>query len=55
MFKQAGAFKSLSFKGVGPGGADIYIAVFEHANQEWRIGPIGPDGKINGISFAPAP
>lgn len=55
LFKEAGAFKSLTFKGVGPGGADIYIATFEHANQEWRIGPIGADGKINGISFAPAP
>lgn len=54
-FKDAGAFKSLTFKGVGPGGMDIYIAAFEHANQEWRIGPLGADGKINGITFAPAP
>ena len=54
-FQKAGAFKSLTFKGVGPGGADIYIAAFEHANQEWRIGPLGPDGKINGIVSRPAP
>jgi beta-lactamase regulating signal transducer with metallopeptidase domain len=53
--KEAGALKSLTFKGVGPGGNDIYIAAFEHANEEWRIGPISPDGKIYWIVFAAEP
>lgn len=52
---KAGALKSITFKGVGPGGMDIYTVAFEHANEEWRIGPLGPDGKINGILFSPLP
>jgi DNA-binding beta-propeller fold protein YncE len=55
MFQKAGALKSITFKSVGPGGMDIYTVTFEHANQEWRIGPLDPDGKINAINFGPAP
>jgi hypothetical protein len=54
-FKEAGAFKSLTFKGVGPGGNDIYVAAFEHINQEWRIGPLTPEGKIYWVAFADEP
>lgn len=50
--KQFGTLQSLTFKGVGPGGADIYEAVFEHAKTEWRIA-LNPDGKIAGIVFRP--
>ncbi|HTD63087.1 MAG TPA: serine hydrolase domain-containing protein [Gemmatimonadaceae bacterium] len=32
-----GALESLTFKGVGPGGADIYTATFEHGALEYRI------------------
>jgi hypothetical protein len=43
----AGALISLKFTGVGPQGADIYHAEFEHASLEWRI-TLTPDGKIAG-------
>lgn len=39
-----GALQSLTFKGVGSAGADIYDVKFEHATAEWRI-MLGPDGK----------
>jgi hypothetical protein len=45
-----GALQSISFKGVGPGGADIYEVKFEHGVTEWRIG-MTPDGKIQGVNF----
>jgi hypothetical protein len=45
-----GALQSVTFKGVGPGGADIYEVKFEHANTEWRV-ILGADGKITGINF----
>ena len=31
-----GAVVSVTFKGVGPGGADIYQVTFEHGSTEWR-------------------
>ena len=34
---QLGAVESVTFKGVGPGGADIYDVKFEHGSTEWRI------------------
>lgn len=49
---QFGAVQSVTFKGVGPGGADIYEVVFEHAKTEWRIS-LTPDGKTQGITFRP--
>jgi hypothetical protein len=49
---QLGAMESLSFKGVGPGGADIYAVKFEHGSAEWRI-TLGQDGKIEGMFFRP--
>ena len=53
--KKWGAFKSLSFKGVGPGGADIYEVAFDSQDTEWRIAPLTPDGKIAGMFFRPLP
>jgi serine-type D-Ala-D-Ala carboxypeptidase/endopeptidase len=47
-----GALQTITFKGVGPGGADIYEAVFEKAKIEWRIS-LNPDGKTTGITFRP--
>jgi hypothetical protein len=55
IFQKTGALKSITFKAVGPGGMDIYTVTFENAVQEWRIGPLSPDGKIDGIVFRPAP
>ena len=49
---QFGALESVTFKGVGPGGADIYEVKFEHAATEWRV-TLGPDGKTQGLNFRP--
>ena len=53
MFDKLGALKTLTFKTVAPGGADIYEADFEHGQTEWRIAPLGADGKVNGLNFRP--
>ncbi|MGH9664461.1 MAG: serine hydrolase, partial [Bryobacteraceae bacterium] len=47
---QFGALQSVTFKGVGQGGADIYEVKFEHATTEWRV-MLGQDGKIQGLGF----
>jgi CubicO group peptidase (beta-lactamase class C family) len=49
---QLGALQSVTFKGVGPGGFDIYDVKFEKGLTEWRIG-LTPDGKIEGIGLRP--
>jgi hypothetical protein len=49
---QLGAVQSITFKGVGPGGADIYEVKFEHGLTEWRI-TLQPDGKVAGLGFRP--
>jgi hypothetical protein len=55
MMKTYGLVRSASFKGVGPGGADIYDVVFENgAMTEWRI-LLAADGKIEGVGFKPLP
>jgi hypothetical protein len=47
---ELGAVKSVTFKGVGPGGADIYEVTFEHGSTEWRI-MLDSDGKIASVGF----
>jgi hypothetical protein len=47
-----GAVQSVTFKGVGPGGRDIYEVKFEHGSTEWRIGMMA-DGKVEGVGFRP--
>ena len=49
---QLGALQSVTFKGVGQGGADIYEVKFEHGTTEWRV-TLGQDGKIQGLGFRP--
>jgi hypothetical protein len=49
---QLGSVQSVTFKGVGPGGFDIYEVKFENGLTEIRIGLL-PDGKIEGIGFRP--
>ena len=49
-----GALQSVDFKGVGPGGADIYNLRFEQGALEWRIFLDG-DGKIANQFFHPLP
>ena len=46
LLSNLGELKSVTFKGVGPGGADIYEVAFEEAPTEWRIQPLSSDGKI---------
>jgi len=43
--KQLGAVQAVTFKGVGPGGADIYQVKFENGAWEYRIS-MAPDGKV---------
>ena len=47
---QLGAVESVTFKGVGPGGADIYDVKFEHGSTEWRI-MMQSDLKIASVGF----
>jgi len=49
---QLGAVQSITFKGVGPAGADIYEVKFEHGSTEWRI-LLDPDGKVATVGFRP--
>lgn len=49
---QLGALQSVTFKGVGPGGADIYAVKFENGSLEYRI-VLGADGKVEGAQVRP--
>jgi CubicO group peptidase (beta-lactamase class C family) len=44
-----GALQSLTFKGVGPAGPDIYLATFEKGSLEWRIW-LNMDGSVDHFS-----
>ncbi len=48
-----GALQSVSFKGVGPGGADIYQLNFEKGALDYRIW-LGADGKVESANVRPA-
>jgi hypothetical protein len=50
MVTSFGAVKSITFKGVGPAGADIYDVAFENQATEWRI-IVGTDGKSENIGL----
>jgi hypothetical protein len=47
-----GALQTLTFKGVGPAGADIYELKFENGSMEFRIG-LGADGKTLSAGMRP--
>lgn len=49
--KQLGAVKTMAFKGVGPGGADIYQVKFENGEMECRI-ILASDGTIVLLGFS---
>jgi dienelactone hydrolase len=53
IFKTWGALKSVTFKGTGPMGGDIYDVTFENGAAEFRIA-LAPDGKIAGEGVRPA-
>ena len=52
MITSNGAIQSVAFKGVGPGGADIFEVKFEHALWECRIS-LDSEGKVAGLGFRP--
>ena len=47
-----GPVQSMSFKGVGAAGEDIYNIQFEHGSSEFRI-LLEVDGRIHGAEFSP--
>jgi D-alanyl-D-alanine-carboxypeptidase/D-alanyl-D-alanine-endopeptidase len=49
-----GALQSVVFKGVGPGGADIYEIKFDGGTVDWRI-VLTPDGKVAGVGLRKMP
>src|SRR5262245_10538914 len=50
--QQRGAVQSITFKGVGPGGADIYEIKFENGSWEYRIW-LASDGKVDAANLRP--
>ena len=53
MITGLGALQSVNFKGVGPGGADIYQIKFEKGSLDYRIW-LGADGKTENAACVPA-
>ena len=54
MIQRLGAIKTIEFKGVGPGGRDIYDVAFENGKLEVRI-LLDADGKVVGEAVRPLP
>jgi len=52
LITQFGAVESVTFKGVGSGGLDIYEVKFEHGSSEWSI-MLGSDGKVAALGLRP--
>jgi DNA-binding transcriptional MerR regulator len=48
-----GPLQDVSFKGVGPGGWDIYDVRFERGHMEWGF-VLAPNGKFSGIYLRPS-
>ena len=44
--RELGALQSLTFKGVGPSGPNIYLAAFDRGSLEWRVW-LDPDGTVD--------
>ena len=53
MIAAMGALQSVIFKGVGPGGADIYQVNFENNSVDYRIW-LGADGKVESANVRPS-
>ena len=53
MISGMGALRSVTFKGVGPGGADIYQIKFEKGSLDYRIW-LGADGKTESANVQPS-
>jgi len=52
MFKALGAVEAIFFRGVGPGGYDIYGVKFANGFAEFRL-LLGADGKADDVIFRP--
>jgi hypothetical protein len=52
-FAGFGALQSITFHGVGPGGADIYQVKFENGSIDYRVW-LTPDGKVESANFRPS-
>lgn len=50
---ELGAMQSISFTGVGPGGADIYRVKFANGSLDYRIW-LTSDGKVESANFRPS-
>jgi len=53
LFQKLGALKSLTFRNVGPHGADVYAGTFENGQLEFSISPLDADGKAAGVGLRP--
>jgi len=53
MISALGPLQSISFKGVGPGGADIYQLKFEKGSLDYRVW-LGSDGKVDSANVGPS-
>jgi hypothetical protein len=53
MIAGMGALQAVTFKGVGPGGADIYQVKFEKGSLDYRIW-LEPDGKVESANMRPS-
>jgi hypothetical protein len=51
IIRRVGAFESLTFKGVGEDGWDLYAAKFANRELEWHIAPLSADGKVERRGF----
>src|SRR5262249_58609218 len=48
-----GAVDSIFFRGVGPGGYDIYGVKFANGSAEFRI-DVAPNGRVDDVNFNPS-
>jgi CubicO group peptidase (beta-lactamase class C family) len=53
MITALGALQAVTFKGVGPGGADIYQARFEQGSLDYRVW-LREDGKVDSANVGPS-
>jgi hypothetical protein len=49
-----GALQSVTFKGVGPGGPNIYLTTFDKGALEWRVW-LNLDGSVDGFRYRDVP
>ena len=55
VIKEMGEFRSLTFKGVGYDGRDVYYVTFDNGLIEWRIAPLSADGKVGSRGYRRLP